>query len=229
MIFLLICGAFSGFCFVVGCTASVIKAVRDRKRILKKRSERGQVEERDNELIDSQSENLHKSLTKGGSKTTECRRQDFNNTERQRKPGISGIPVNEKLEIDYGSVETSFHSYSHNVGNFETQTSDIEKSYGAHSQSTNLVLNDEILTDEEKDNEDFEIDSKGEDDKEFCRKVIQQNNNGSSGTFLVDTDTPIERTKSYQAAMVTNVFLESSLTNTDVDWSSKENILKTCC
>ncbi|CAE1256451.1 unnamed protein product [Acanthosepion pharaonis] len=122
MIFLLICGAFSGFCFVVGCTASVIKAVRDRKRILKKRSERGQVEERDNELIDSQSENLHKSLTKGGSKTTECRRQDFNNTERQRKPGISETYVATSFSVNDIDEETKHSSSEESDSNIGPST-----------------------------------------------------------------------------------------------------------
>ena len=186
---------------------------RERRRILKNRAERNPIEDRGIELLDSQPENLNTFLTKSDSKTNDFQKNS-GRTDRHRKAGSSGVPTNEDVDGDFESVETSFHSCSDNV-----PMCIVEKTYGAHSQSTNLVLNDEMIDEQEKDDEDIDSDDKNEDDNEFGRQEIRQDNNGSSGTFLLNTDPPVARTKSYQAAMTTKILTRqpTPLCEADVD------------
>ncbi|CAI9730429.1 Hypothetical predicted protein [Octopus vulgaris] len=232
VVFLLVCSIFSGIIFAVGCIASVIKAVRDRRQILRRRNERNQVGMGDVECVDNLSEEIKKDLTSSGVSDKNSSEPTINSdaaAKSLRSADTLQSPASEKIEL-VKCMKGSFAKNSPDElpGN-AIQLSVIDRKYAVYSKPENGYINrqrlDNHMTENGSNPHSIPV---GNTWKTISgNNIVHKNRHSTSGTLLVKTHPTFLRTKSYQSAMKTNIYAEvPSPSKSDFEFSSSESIIK---
>ncbi|GAB1607449.1 uncharacterized protein LOC115217445 [Argonauta hians] len=230
IVFLLVCSIFSGIIFAIGCVASVIKAVRDRRQILRRRNERNQIGMRDTDSADNQSDDGQKNSP------VAIGISDNNIHEPEMKTRVSAKSLrssnsfqsstSEKIEMATCMKGTfDKNSPEYHPGN-AIQLSVIDRKYAIHSKAENGYVNCRMDHSVFENGNNPSSVSIGNPWKRGENSIVHQNRHSTSGTLLMKSQPTFLRTKSYQSAMKTNIYAEvPSPSKSDFEFSSSENIL----